>query len=166
MQWVTNTQHVPKDQHWARCGHLYVRIEEIDGYKTPGDPDYEEPSSQWFVEPDDEDKSYRRALATGRELTVDACKKAAEAACEQIIAKMVDHLQDRTPDAGRRLPMTKPDVVAPVSRTSRTYAILEVTPAVYAEIRDKLAAAGYDHAFHCEDGSEVIDMHGLAIRAD
>lgn len=47
---------------------------------------------------------------------------------------------------------------------SHTYAILDVSPAVYAEIREKLKAAGYDHAFHEDDAREVIDMHGIALR--
>lgn len=51
-------------------------------------------------------------------------------------------------------------------RTTRTYAILEVPPEIYAWIREKLADAGYEHAFHDHsiDG-EVIDMNGLALRA-
>lgn len=51
-----------------------------------------------------------------------------------------------------------------------TYAILDVSPACYAEIRQKLDAAGYQQAFHLdrEEGIEleVIDMHGIAIRAE
>lgn len=84
---------VRDDRHLARCGHLYVRIEQDDAYKTPGHPDYEPPSCEWFVEPDDEDKSYRRALATGREATVDAAKEAATAACESLIASMLASLR-------------------------------------------------------------------------
>ncbi len=45
-----------------------------------------------------------------------------------------------------------------------TYAICQVKPTTFAEIRDKLAAAGYQDQFH-EDGT-VIDMHGLAIEAE
>lgn len=45
-------------------------------------------------------------------------------------------------------------------KATHTYALLEVTPEVYAEIRAKLEAAGYQHAF-LEDGA--IDMHGIAI---
>lgn len=45
---------------------------------------------------------------------------------------------------------------------SHTYAILEVSPAVYAEVRGKLEAAGYQHAFD----RDVIDMHGIALRAE
>lgn len=51
-------------------------------------------------------------------------------------------------------------------RTSRTYAILDVSPATYREIRAKLVAAGYDHAFHVDEQGEAIDMSGIALRAD
>jgi len=47
-----------------------------------------------------------------------------------------------------------------MSRTTHTYAKLEVTEATWQEIADKLRAAGYDHAFH--DG--VIDMHGIGLQ--
>lgn len=48
-----------------------------------------------------------------------------------------------------------------------TYAILDVSPEFYREVRELLKAAGYEHAFNDagHDG-EVIDMHGIAIRAD
>ena len=46
-----------------------------------------------------------------------------------------------------------------------TYSILDVSPTVYAAIRALLAHAGYDHAFHQDDGKEVIDMHGIALRS-
>lgn len=46
-----------------------------------------------------------------------------------------------------------------------TYAVLEITPCAYKEIREKLAEAGYSHAFHREDGREVTDMHGIALTA-
>lgn len=46
-----------------------------------------------------------------------------------------------------------------------TYAILDVSPACYREIRAKLEEAGYGHAFHENDSDEVIDMHGIALRA-
>ena len=45
-----------------------------------------------------------------------------------------------------------------------TYAVLEVSEAAYQEIREKLEAAGYQYAFHKDDGAEVIDMHGIAIK--
>lgn len=41
-----------------------------------------------------------------------------------------------------------------------TYALLEVSPEAYDEIRKKLEAAGYQHAFGA-DGE--IDMHGIAL---
>jgi hypothetical protein len=44
--------------------------------------------------------------------------------------------------------------------STHTYVALEVSSAAYDEIRQKLKAAGYEHAFH-EDG--LIDMHGLAL---
>lgn len=47
--------------------------------------------------------------------------------------------------------------------STHTYALLEVSPAVYAEIREKLQAAGYDHAFHRDGDRDVIDMHGIAL---
>lgn len=46
---------------------------------------------------------------------------------------------------------------------THTYAKLEVSAAAYTEIRAKLEAAGYEHAFH-EDG--LIDMHGIALAPD
>ncbi len=46
-------------------------------------------------------------------------------------------------------------------RQTRSFATLEISPAAFAEIRDKLKAAGYGHAF-C-DGGKLIDMHGIAL---
>jgi len=46
-----------------------------------------------------------------------------------------------------------------------TYAILDVPGSVYAAVRALLAAADYQHAFHKDDGVEVIDMHGIALRS-
>lgn len=48
---------------------------------------------------------------------------------------------------------------------THTYAVLEVPSAVYAAVRALLDAAAYQHAFHAEDDGEVIDMHGIALRA-
>jgi DNA-directed RNA polymerase subunit F len=48
---------------------------------------------------------------------------------------------------------------------THTYAILEVTPGAYEEIRTRLEAGGYADAFHRDDGQEVIDLHGLALKA-
>ncbi len=42
-----------------------------------------------------------------------------------------------------------------------TYAILEVSPAVYGEVQGKLLEAGYRDAIR----EGVIDMHGIALRA-
>lgn len=49
-----------------------------------------------------------------------------------------------------------------------TYAVLDVSPATYTEIADKLRAAGYDHAFHTQsdDRRTVIDMHGIALAVE
>ena len=44
-----------------------------------------------------------------------------------------------------------------------TYVIMEVSMEVYAEIKDKLEAAGYQHALHEERGRIVLDMHGIAL---
>jgi hypothetical protein len=49
---------------------------------------------------------------------------------------------------------------------THTYAILKVSPAAYAEIREKLEAAGYQDQFHGEGDGERIDMHGIAIQAE
>jgi hypothetical protein len=43
---------------------------------------------------------------------------------------------------------------------THTYVVMEVSGAAYTEIRDKLSAAGYDHAINSEG---EIDMHGIAI---
>jgi hypothetical protein len=50
---------------------------------------------------------------------------------------------------------------------THTYAILEVCRGTFQEVRRKLEAVGYQHAFH--EGSEhgeVIDMHGIALAAE
>lgn len=52
-----------------------------------------------------------------------------------------------------------------MTRATRTYVVLQVSAAAYAEIREKLEAAGYDHAFHDHDGRDVVDMHGIALCA-
>ena len=48
-------------------------------------------------------------------------------------------------------------------RATRTYAILEVAPDVYEDIKKRLLAADYGHALHSDDGREVIDMQGIAL---
>jgi hypothetical protein len=47
-----------------------------------------------------------------------------------------------------------------------TFAILEVSKETYEEISSKLKTTGYEHAFHQLAEGEVIDMHGVAIRAE
>jgi hypothetical protein len=54
-------------------------------------------------------------------------------------------------------------VTAMAIRSTYTYAVLDVSAAVYDEIRAKLEMAGYEHAFHEDDGKVVIDMHGIAL---
>jgi hypothetical protein len=44
---------------------------------------------------------------------------------------------------------------------TRTVALLEVSPATYVEIKDKLLAAGYEHTF-MPDGA--IDLEGIALK--
>jgi hypothetical protein len=57
---------------------------------------------------------------------------------------------------------------------SYTYAVLEVTQTTYDEIAKKLRDAGYGHAFETVREAtvggtlapaEIIDMHGIALRA-
>jgi hypothetical protein len=43
---------------------------------------------------------------------------------------------------------------------THTYAELELSPIAYEEIKTKLKAAGYEHAF-MEGGA--IDMHGIGV---
>ncbi len=44
-------------------------------------------------------------------------------------------------------------------RSTHTYAVLEISRQAYAEIRAKLEAADYGHAFN----GDTIDMHGIAL---
>lgn len=49
---------------------------------------------------------------------------------------------------------------------THTYALLPVSAATYAEIRQALQHAGYDHQIDCSSPGrayEVLDMHGLAL---
>jgi hypothetical protein len=48
---------------------------------------------------------------------------------------------------------------------THTFAILELSPQAYAEIRMKLLAADYRHCFNESSGQEVIDMNGIAIQS-
>ena len=45
-----------------------------------------------------------------------------------------------------------------------TYAILDISNAAYKEIKQKLEAAGYHHAFQKDEDRTVIDMRGIALR--
>ena len=42
-----------------------------------------------------------------------------------------------------------------------TYAVLEITPAAFDEIADKLKRAGYGHAIQAD--GQIADMHGIAL---
>lgn len=44
-------------------------------------------------------------------------------------------------------------------RQTHTFVELDISPAAYDEIRAKLEAAGYEHAFI----GSVIDMHGIGL---
>ncbi len=46
---------------------------------------------------------------------------------------------------------------------THTYATLEVSPAVFDEVKDKLTAAGYGHAMSDTGDGTVIDMHGIGL---
>lgn len=54
----------------------------------------------------------------------------------------------------------------PQLRTTRTYAILEVSKEAYDEITKRLQAAGYTHAFQQTDSGTVIDMDGIALQQE
>jgi len=50
---------------------------------------------------------------------------------------------------------------------THTYAVLQVRPETYADIRQRLAQAKYDDAFHSDSQhKEVIDMHGIALAVE
>ena len=49
---------------------------------------------------------------------------------------------------------------------SYTYAIMEVSKAVYDEIRAKLVETDYEHAINDHDSGECLDMHGIALRVE
>lgn len=44
-----------------------------------------------------------------------------------------------------------------------TYALLDVSPACWQEIHDKLKTAGYENQFHDRGGWVVIDLHGIGL---
>lgn len=67
---------------------------------------------------------------------------------------------------GRRAGTTPLRAFGGVIRQTHTYAILDVSKAVYDEIQKKLTDASYTHAFHQTDSGTVIDMHGIALRQE
>lgn len=52
--------------------------------------------------------------------------------------------------------------------TTHTYAILEISKPAFDEIKAKFEAAGYPYPdqIHKTDGGLLIDMHGIAVRAE
>jgi len=52
------------------------------------------------------------------------------------------------------------------TRPTHTFAVLELSPAAFNEIKTKLEAAGYQHAFIKEDGELTIDMHGIGVKEE
>ncbi len=48
---------------------------------------------------------------------------------------------------------------------THTYAILEVSPEAFEEIRAKLEEVGHQVQFHEDDGESLIDMHGIALKS-
>lgn len=53
-------------------------------------------------------------------------------------------------------------------RATHTYAVMEVSEQTFLEIKNKLLAAGYQHAIHGgqDDGTLVVEMHGIALKAE
>lgn len=48
-------------------------------------------------------------------------------------------------------------------RATHTFAELEISSAAYDEIRAKLEAAGYQHAFVALEAGVALDMHGIGL---
>lgn len=49
---------------------------------------------------------------------------------------------------------------------THTYAILEVSQKVFDEIKHRLKQVDYHHTFGTDDGAPIIDMHGIALKAE
>jgi hypothetical protein len=47
--------------------------------------------------------------------------------------------------------------------STHTYAVMEISQSAFDEIKQKLEAAGYQHAIHDDDDKLLIDMHGIAV---
>jgi len=50
-----------------------------------------------------------------------------------------------------------------MTRTTHTYAILEVSERTYEEIKVRLERAGHVDRFHGSNGEIVLDMNGIAL---
>ena len=48
--------------------------------------------------------------------------------------------------------------------TTHTFAVLQLSPEAFAEIKDKLEKAGYQDQFLNEGKGLMIDMHGIAMK--
>lgn len=73
----------------AQIGHLFAYVEHVEPYSRPGEPDYEPASFEWFVAPDDEDKNYRRALASGKANTFQEAEIAIRLRIKALAEKLV-----------------------------------------------------------------------------
>jgi hypothetical protein len=51
-------------------------------------------------------------------------------------------------------------------RQTHTFVVLEISQAAFDEIKAKLEAAGYQHAFNEDEDGLKIDMQGIAVAAE
>jgi hypothetical protein len=51
-------------------------------------------------------------------------------------------------------------------RPTHTFATLGLSNGAFNEIKSKLEAAGYGHAFIQQDDELVIDMHGIGVKKE
>jgi hypothetical protein len=72
----------------ATVGPLFAYIETRESYGEPGHPDYEPEKFEWFIAPDDEDKNYRRAYASGYASMMSIAKTDIEAALLRIVEEI------------------------------------------------------------------------------
>lgn len=49
---------------------------------------------------------------------------------------------------------------------THTYVTMPVQPGTFAEVKEKLVTAGYDQLVQMTDGTEVLDMRGIALAVD
>jgi hypothetical protein len=47
-----------------------------------------------------------------------------------------------------------------------TFVVLKLSQAAFQEVRDKMVAAGYEHALDRNGDGELVDMHGIAVQAE